>query len=321
MLHIILLILKIIGIILLCILGIILLILLSVLVIPIRYKIDFSIYEYGSIRCIVSWFLRIFSVNFNYEKGEFDKYVRIFGIRTKLLFGKKEEKDDFDYNNSEEKDIFEEINESFSEKKHDYKDMYRPEKDDIIELFKDEEQESFNQFHEEDISQVNNEHLEEEDTSSNVKKKSIFNKIWDKLKKIRFKIKSIYGKIKKIYKKAASIKEFFELEQTKEAISFLKKQAGTLFKYIKPRKITGRLKFGTGSPASTGEILGIIYIFYKGANEKFIIEPDFDNKVLEGEIHLKGRITVFSMLIIALKLYRNKNLKNTIKNGKKLKEE
>lgn len=321
MLHIILLILKIIGIILLCILGIILLVLLAVLFIPIRYRIDFSIYEYGSIRCMVSWFLRIFSINFNYEKGEFDKYVKIFGIRTKLLFGKIEENDDFDYNKSEEKDIFEEINESFSEKKHDYEDKYKPEKDDIIELFKDEEQESSHNFHKEDMEEVNNEQQDEENTSSDVKKKSIFNKIWDKLKKIRFKIKSIYGKIKKAYKKAASIKEFLELEQTKEAISFLKEQTNALFRYIKPRKVTGRLKFGTGNPASTGEILGIIYIFYKGANDKFIIEPDFDNKVLEGEIHLKGRITVFSMLIIAIKLYRNKNLKDTIKNGKKLKEE
>lgn len=314
MLHIILLILKIIGIILLCILGIILFILLAVLFIPIRYKMDFSLYEYGSIRCMVSWFLRIFSVNFSYKKGESDKYVKIFGIRTGLIFGKDKISDK---DKIFEKDIFEEINESFSKtKNYDYPDMQKPENKDVIELFKEDESES---IQEEETDSMDDEKSNE--YSSTVKKKSIFKKILDKFRKFRFKMKSIYGKIKNVYKKAASIKEFLGLEKTKAAISFLKEQAGAILRHIKPRKITGNLKFGTGNPASTGEILGIIYIFYKGVNEKFTIEPDFDNKVLEGEIHLKGRITVFTMLIIAIKLYRNKNLRDTINNGKKLKEE
>lgn len=329
MLHIILLILKIIGIILLSILGIILLLLLAVLFIPVRYKADFSIYDCGSAKCMVSWFLRAFSINLCYGRDKngkmsFDKYVRILGIRTGLLFGKD---DGTEKNGYKEQDISEEIKEDFSKENYSkekpgYTEPVDVKTDEVKDLFKEEtERISFDEISLDttDKQQYEESHTQNDDIFKKIKR--VFNKFLYRLKKIWFKIKSIYGRIKKAYKKAASIKEFLEMEETGIAITFLKEQAGIFFNQIKPRKVTGRIKFGTGDPASTGQLLGLIYIFFKGANDKFIIEADFDNKALEGEIHLKGRVTVFGILVIAVRLYRNKNLKNTINRGKNLKEE
>ena len=70
--------------------------------------------------------------------------------------------------------------------------------------------------------------------------------------------------------------------------------------------------FGTGDPASTGEILGAVYAmtFLLGVN--ITVTPDFENKVIEVQSSFKGRIRLFTLLIIALKAYRNKDFKNAL---------
>lgn len=136
-----------------------------------------------------------------------------------------------------------------------------------------------------------------------------------------FKIKSVCGKIKKMSAKARSVKEFVELDETKETIRFIKGQLGILIEHVRPRIVRGHIKFGTGDPAYTAELLGIYYLISKGRYKKMYMEPDFDNAVLDGEVHIKGRIVVFSLVVMAIKIYKNENLKTTISNGKNLKEE
>lgn len=124
MLHIILLILKIIGIILLCILGIVLLVIITVLFVPVRYKIDFSIYEYGSIKCRVSWLLHIISVNVGYGKqknGEMGLYknIKLFGINLLGIRKKSHDKKNDDTTEKHDKiSIYDSKNDIVDEKKH-----------------------------------------------------------------------------------------------------------------------------------------------------------------------------------------------------------
>lgn len=293
----------------------------SLLFVPFRYKIDAQLYDSANIKVSMSWFLHAFSFVFKYKKGENDKYIRILGIRTSLMFGKnkdtdppnnnksnskkksKKKYDDYGYDAENDKDIFEDMNESIAKK--DYKHYSLPENiiknDDVIELFSEETFEE--------------------------KKKSIFEKIKEKIekvikciRKITFKIKHIYAKIKEVVHGLISIKEFLQLEETKEAFGFVKEQIFKVLRYIKPRKVTGQVHFGTGDPALTGKILGAIYCINKGPYKKFIIEADFDNMILEGNVHLKGHVTLFSLLLVGIKIYFNKNLKSTINKGKMLKE-
>ena len=80
MLHILLIILKIIGILLLVILGVVLLLLLAVLLIPVRYCGEASFH--GAIRGKVKifWFLHLLSLQAVYE-GSPDITLRVFGKR------------------------------------------------------------------------------------------------------------------------------------------------------------------------------------------------------------------------------------------------
>ena len=82
----------------------------------------------------------------------------------------------------------------------------------------------------------------------------------------------------------------------------------------------GYLAFGTGDPASTGQLLGIIGVLYAKTGNFLDIRPNFMEKQLETDIEMKGRIQVFTLLLIALKVYFNQEIKNLIVEFKNIKE-
>lgn len=338
MLHIILLILKIIGIILLCILGIVLLVIITVLFVPVRYKIDFSIYEYGSIKCRVSWLLHIISVNVGYGKqksGEMGLYknIKLFGINLLGIRKKSHDKKNDDTTEKNDKisiydsknDIVDEKNTYENKNTENSYNLETASDDEIVknpvtaDIKESDETDSYDGDEESIRNFADTEPEYDEETKR--KKDNIFKKISSKIRKILFKIKSVCGKIKKMSAKTRSVKEFVELDETKETIRFIKGQLGILIEHVRPRIVRGHIKFGTGDPAYTAELLGIYYLISKGRYKKMYMEPDFDNAVLDGEVHIKGRIVVFSLVVMAIKIYKNENLKTTISNGKNLKEE
>ena len=80
MIHILLMILKIIGIILLVILGILLVLILAVLFVPVRYKADFSWHGEPDLSLKASWFLHLLSFRAIYTKEGLKFVVRVLGI-------------------------------------------------------------------------------------------------------------------------------------------------------------------------------------------------------------------------------------------------
>ena len=80
MIHILLMILKIIGIILLVILGILLLIILAVLFAPVRYKAEFSWHGEPDLALKASWFLHLLSFRALYTKEGLKFVVRVLGF-------------------------------------------------------------------------------------------------------------------------------------------------------------------------------------------------------------------------------------------------
>ena len=92
-------------------------------------------------------------------------------------------------------------------------------------------------------------------------------------------------------------------------------------KKIGPAVIKGKIQFGTGDPCSTGQALGVLGICYGWIGDQIEIEPDFENEVLKGELFIKGRFRVISLLIIGVKLLKDEGFKKLRNNFAKLKEE
>ena len=59
----------------------------------------------------------------------------------------------------------------------------------------------------------------------------------------------------------------------------------------------GKVIFGTGDPCSTGELLGVLALFYAWYGNGVQIIPDFEQKRIEGNVSFRGRIRMIKMCI------------------------
>lgn len=310
MLHILLTILKVIGIIILVLINLVILIIAAILFVPIRYSID-AIYDRKvknlDFKINITYLLHLISVKYIYKDDGLS--IKIFGIKTH--FFDKETKAMEEKINKETK-MFEkmssEIKDNMTEMPEAYKQLKK------IDEERDRLAENVNKT-EENIENNNKDNDTEENTEEFIKveKQNIFSRIYSKIKAIIIKIKYRFIKfcdtIKKICKNVNDLKEFISDDNTKEAFGFLKEEALLLLKHIRPRSIKGYVHFGFDNPSYTGNLLGLIYMILRGSPKEFRINPDFENKVFDGEIHAKGRVQCYLLLIIGIRLYKNDNLK------------
>ncbi len=360
MLHILLTILKVIGIIILVLISLVILIIAAILFVPIRYSID-AVYDRKvknlDFKIKITYLLHLISVKYIYKDDD-GLSIKIFGIKTH--FFDKEAKAMEEKLNKETK-MFEkmssEIKDNMSEMPAAYEQLKKIDEErdrlaenvnetsdsisenasskDVIQDKENVSQENKTdtikdntetQENEIDITKSNTETQEniennnkDDDTEENteefikVEKQSIFSRIYSKIKAIISKIKYRFIKfcdtIKKICKNVNDLKEFISDDNTKEAFSFLKEEALVLLKHIRPRRIKGYVHFGFDDPSYTGKLLGLIYMILRGSPKEFRINADFENKVFDGEIHAKGRVQCYLLLIVGIRLYKNDNLK------------
>lgn len=149
------------------------------------------------------------------------------------------------------------------------------------------------------------EYSKDKDGKKPKEKKSIFKRIKDIYNKIADKLKSFSDMREKIFKEIND-------EGNRRAVGFTLGIVKKLLRHILPRKHRIYVKFGTGDPATTGEILGAAYAFGALLGLNLCIEPDFDNKVIECDIPFRGHVSFIRVLIWALKIYLNKDVKGII---------
>ena len=294
MLHVILTILAVIGIIILCILGLLLLIVSLVLFWPIKYKIDASyIDKKYLINIKVYWLLYAVCDKIKIDKDGSDNKLKIFGFEIG-----KEKKPKREKRTKKEKN-----------KKESYSVYADIDKEGITEEKK--EPEVLNRIREEKQSET-----KKEETKKEEKKPSILERIKGFYNKITTKIRDFKNSIKE---KVFTILDVIKDENNKEALRFIKRQIFYLLKKIRPRKLKVDIEFGLGDPALTGQVLGLMAAIMGAIGYGFSIQPDFENRIIQGEIALKGRLFLFSILMIALRAYRNKGLRKSYKKLRKLK--
>ncbi|MCR5793082.1 MAG: DUF2953 domain-containing protein [Lachnospiraceae bacterium] len=116
-------------------------------------------------------------------------------------------------------------------------------------------------------------------------------------------------------------KERLKEPENLEAIKKIVRIFGKTIKHILPRKFFADITFGLEDPATTGEVLGILSVFYTLYADAVHITPDFTQKIIEGEARGKGRIRVFTLLRLYINLVRDNNYKHLKKSYDRWKEE
>ena len=288
MISIILSILKIIGIILLCILGLILTAILVVLFVPIRYKIvaDSDINDVNKdyhVTAKFSWLLCFIRGRYDYPSED----GLIVKIGPFTVYGKKKKE------------------KSLNNKKKKVKEKVRNTDSPTVEPVS-ETKSVDKETKEETFTEKKKIYIE------NTKRKSFKEKIIYTWQKICDKINKILKKIKYIL---ANIRKYVDIIQTgefKDAFELCKGSLIRLFNMIKPRKLKVTGNVGMKSPDQTGYVCAVIGVIASFFKKQIHVVPDFENFVIKGNVLIKGRVYVFVLLIIGIKVFFDKNIRKVI---------
>mgnify|MGYP005900217579 CR=1 FL=1 len=385
MIHILLLILKIIGIILLSVIGLLLLAVLSVLFVPVRYKAKGDYHKEFTGKLHIGWFLNALRLD-----ASFDKELK---ARARVLFftlydsdkNKDEAKAGKSYNTSDthssgdknrnkdkEKNVFDDMkdetaggdiavseagsvkrsghegdtqrtekpvekkNEAEAGKTSDKKNVGQTEGAECVgnaekppsEVKKAENGTSVivNKVNGETGANSDGKISEKQPDITSAKKTpgiivrlkkriySLTDKVKSIIKKTKRKIRAVIRSKDKLKKKIDDIKMIINDEANKEMVRLLYSQLKALFKEIMPVKYKINIHYGCDDPYRTGQLLMYISVFYGLSGINMNITPDFNEKILEGDIYIKGRVRICKLLMIVFRVYRNKRFRELVLN-------
>ena len=306
-------ILKWIGILLLAILGLVLAILLIVLLVPVRYRLQGARSSEDGVltaRGKVSWLLSILAVTFAYDQ-EFSWKVRICGIPLKL--GQTTQEEDVEDLTEEqlaqiaeleaelEEDL--EINKETSPETASETDPQLRLQTQEIKLQTAGSSESANHLETTEVSEETNDSVEEaEKVPLKEKLRSIGQKISDTIHSIPDKIAGLKEKIRSLKEKADIWIAFMKSDEVKQLLTACKKQIRQILRHLLPTSLKIRGNYGFADPSLTGKITGVLCALPPRYQKNIQVQPHFQEECLDGEVVLRGRIRLGSLVWPVIKI-------------------
>lgn len=321
MLHIIIFILKIIGILLLVILGLILLLVSSVLFVPITYKVRAERKDgVIQVRAVAGWMFRLLSVHYRLHTSQEPMQLlqgRILGIPVwKPLEPKKEKPKKAEKKSkakqSEPKQMEPKQLEQKAEMKSSDKAKERLKKDltpgTAVATIPQPEPEVSRQ-----------EQPQDKQAQTKPPRQSI-------LKKLLYAIRRIYGKItaigrglfslvvkllhmpEKASETIGTLTDFWNLEENVKARESIWRELKFLWKHSRPRKADLTLHFGFEDPSWTGQCMGVLSILNVWYPGRIFLKPEFEQEIFEGTLYIKGHMMLAVPLLSIFRLWRDENV-------------
>ncbi len=303
--HDLLVVLKVIGIIILSLIILVLGLLAIVLFVPIRYFARVEFDEKTEYAAKVWWLAGIISFKKDMYDEKFDLYV--FGIKLNNIKGIFKRKSDA----------------------NELKETENPEdlegleiSDDLNEGTKDEDFDSIFETEEYDMGEKEAEDKEAENNETEndgaAKNRKSGGKRKRKKKTRKKKNKEDKEKKRFSFDKISGIISFVRDDYNKKGFRKIKDELVALIKYILPYYIKAYVRFGTGDPCSTGQVIGAISLFPIVYGDDVKIIPDFEEKILKGNVEVKGRLRVIYLVRLVVRCYLDDEIMNVIKKGRNL---
>lgn len=313
MLHIIIFILKIIGILLLVILGLILLLVSSVLFVPITYKVRAERKDgVIQVRAVAGWMFRLLSVHYRLHTSQEPMQLlqgRILGIPVWKPLEPKKEKPKKAEKKSKEKQSEPKPK---AEVKSSDKAKERLKKD----LAPGTAVATVPQLEPEAPRQ---EQPQDKQAQTKPPRQSI-------LKKLLYAIRRIYGKItaigrglfsqvvkllhmpEKASETIGTLTDFWNLEENVKARESIWRELKFLWKHSRPRKADLTLHFGFEDPSWTGQCMGVLSILNVWYPGRIFLKPEFEQEIFEGTLYIKGHMMLAVPLLSIFRLWRDENV-------------
>lgn len=303
MLHIILFILKILGLLVLIVLGLVLAAALLILLVPVRYQAEGS-YD-GKVRgkARITWLLHILSVSAQYEEDLIVR-VRIFGFR----IGKPKK---MDSELKEAEDIMVQAMEIMEpEPIREALDV----KDEIHDRVKEEPK---------NLPPPKEELRSPTPPKEEPKKKKGFRVmgVFEKLKKkvlraftkLKFFFLRICDTLRTIKDKKDEIYAWISNKENQKTGKLLFRQVKRLVRHILPRRGKGNITFGFDDPYLTGQVLTYASVIYPLCHKHLNLYPVFDQTVFTVEGTFRGRIRMGTVLLIGSRMLLDRNFRRLLK--------
>ena len=113
--------------------------------------------------------------------------------------------------------------------------------------------------------------------------------------------------------KKEKLTAFMQDEENQKLLHLLWRQAGGVFRHIRPRKLRLYLRFGFEDPYWTGKVLGYASMFYAYYHKNVELVPEFEQEVLEGNLYAKGRVRAGTLMAKGARLLLDKGFRNMLK--------
>ncbi len=347
MLHILFVILKIAGVILAVILGILLLLVCFVLFVPVCYKgkaegggtpEDFQ--AHGQ----VSWMFGLIKIVVDYRNKSLDFYIKAVW---KKLGGRSEsmqEEKETEYENYKEcgecagepaktLEQKEGIGTDPGGKEHEEIPEKFPENDKGYEECKNipEENSGLSEEAGADDRKICEEGTEKDKEPAEGKKRKripLFGRIKGRLhgcvskingliEKFKCTIRELCDKIEKVSEKKDKLATFITDETHVNALGKGKKELVRLLGHLPPKVFQADIRYGFEDPSLTGRVLAGFGVLYPFLGDHARITPDFQEKILEGSLCIRGRIYVVHFIALAVRLLLDRNVRRMIKDVRK----
>lgn len=127
------------------------------------------------------------------------------------------------------------------------------------------------------------------------------------------KLQTIIDKVKNIIYNINYYMDVLQEEESKQLISDAWEAIMKILKSICPRVFQVNGEFGFATPDTTGKVYGMYAMVLPMLGEHVVLEPNFDEQVIRGKIVLKGRITIFVIVVNALRIVFDKRLQPLIR--------
>lgn len=131
--------------------------------------------------------------------------------------------------------------------------------------------------------------------------------------KLQFSFYSICDKLKNGKNLVTEKKAWLEDEKNQASIRLVLKQAKRLLIHVMPGKGKGSLTFGFEDPYTTGQVLEAFSLIYPFCHRHLTIHPVFDEKILEAEGALRGRVRAGYILWLAIGILKDKHTRRLIR--------
>jgi hypothetical protein len=324
MLTIFLTILKIIGILLLVVIGLLILGILAILFVPLRY--DGKISYNDKNQCVatqITWLFRLICIEGGYQEKVYARARLLWFTLWKWKADEKEnDKEDHlesaDYSEEELDRLLEERSQK-EESKEETKEETKEAK--VIEEKLDEPdaEENLTEVQPTEIepNEAESTEAEPKEVELNEAESKEAESTEKKPKKIQFQ--QIGKRIKEIKEKIKHIKEMASDQRIHRAILLLIDGAWKIVRHSLPRKIKGRAKFGFEDPSTTGQILTYVSLLYPCYAKSVELVPMFTEKVIDLDLYFRGRVRLFSLIWICVKIWFDRNFRYLYKKVRKKK--